>query len=272
MKLWYLGLISVGLLALTGCGRQGNIDAANEAVPRGSEFTRHLAESYKAHTNYEWYEMRDYKDGNIYARKAIKAADGENVLPDHPKQRDLPKHTEAEINKGHDSLMSRLNSGMRDKMPYETAVAQTNFDCWMEQQEENFQWSEIATCRAMFMMALHEIGGDLPESDFLVHFKSDSDNLDDKATNTLHQAYHQYKDNEDIHFVIVFGHTDTTANTAYNDELSKRRAMNAADFLKKQGVKSDDITYQGFGEEHLFEKTGDNVKNQKNRRAAIYVY
>ena len=50
--------------------------------------------------------------------------------------------------------MAALTAGARDKAPIQAANAQVNFDCWMQEQEENFQPDDIARCRSGFTQAL----------------------------------------------------------------------------------------------------------------------
>src|SRR5690606_15451137 len=51
-------------------------------------------------------------------------------------------------------LMAAMAGGAAEKKPFDAATAQASFDCWMEQQEENFQPAHIAACRDDFMTAM----------------------------------------------------------------------------------------------------------------------
>lgn len=71
--------------------------------------------------------------------------------------------------------------------------------------------------------------------------------------------------------IDVYGHTDTTGSTAYNQQLSEERARAVANYLISRGVASSRIRWQGFGETQLRVPTGDNVNEPLNRRVEIKV-
>ena len=71
--------------------------------------------------------------------------------------------------------------------------------------------------------------------------------------------------------IDVYGHTDTTGSTAYNQRLSEERARAVANYLISRGVASSRIRWQGFGETQLKVPTGDNVNEPLNRRVEIKV-
>src|SRR3546814_16511874 len=53
--------------------------------------------------------------------------------------------------------MTARSAGAADEKPLDAAKAQANFDCWMEQQEENFQPQHIAACRDGYMTDMAEL-------------------------------------------------------------------------------------------------------------------
>ncbi len=69
--------------------------------------------------------------------------------------------------------------------------------------------------------------------------------------------------------ISVGGFTDTTGSPEQNTAASQKRARAVADRLIADGVDADRITSQGFGETHLRIKTGDSVKEPRNRRIEI---
>ena len=66
----------------------------------------------------------------------------------------MPVDAEPDLAAARVELVSALNSGGRQLLPAEAAQAQVAFDCWMQEQEENFQPDDIAACRANFETAL----------------------------------------------------------------------------------------------------------------------
>jgi outer membrane protein OmpA-like peptidoglycan-associated protein len=67
----------------------------------------------------------------------------------------------------------------------------------------------------------------------------------------------------------VAGYTDTVGNSAYNRELSNRRARSIAAWFRSHGLKIP-IHYCGFGEGFLAKQTPDETDEPANRRA-IYI-
>lgn len=72
--------------------------------------------------------------------------------------------------------------------------------------------------------------------------------------------------------VVIEGHTDTTASSAFNKNLSQKRANAVAKILVEQyGVAADRVTAVGFGEEQLLVKEVTAEDKAKNRRVIAKV-
>lgn len=69
--------------------------------------------------------------------------------------------------------------------------------------------------------------------------------------------------------IQVVCHTDTTGSAAYNQSLSERRAADVLNALVSRGISSNVISSSGMGETSPLVPTGDNVKEQLNRRCEI---
>ena len=69
--------------------------------------------------------------------------------------------------------------------------------------------------------------------------------------------------------IQVVCHTDTTGSAAYNQGLSERRAADVRSALIARGISSSVISSSGLGETSPLVPTGDNVKEQLNRRCEI---
>ena len=68
--------------------------------------------------------------------------------------------------------------------------------------------------------------------------------------------------------ITLAGHTDTTGTADYNTQLSENRAKAVAQALKDVGVTSV-VTTSWVGEDDLAVQTGQNVREEKNRRTVI---
>lgn len=83
--------------------------------------------------------------------------------------------------------------------------------------------------------------------------------------------------NKNPELVVEIGaHTDSQGTTAYNQELSQRRAENVVKFLVSQGIYSKRLIAKGYGESQLINDCGDHSdcgeeEHQVNRRTEFRV-
>jgi outer membrane protein OmpA-like peptidoglycan-associated protein len=98
--------------------------------------------------------------------------------------------------------------------------------------------------------------------------ESEEPKLEDTLEN-LREAMNKHRDKGLQMQLYVAGYTDTVGSKADNQKLSQTRARAIAKWFRKQGLDIP-IYYQGFGESVLAVDTGDETKEEKNRRA-IYV-
>ena len=71
--------------------------------------------------------------------------------------------------------------------------------------------------------------------------------------------------------IEVQGFTDTSGTHDYNMSLSQARAERVADVLVRQGVRPSRILARGYGETVLAVKTGNGVREPRNRRVVIRI-
>jgi outer membrane protein OmpA-like peptidoglycan-associated protein len=71
--------------------------------------------------------------------------------------------------------------------------------------------------------------------------------------------------------VEISGHTDAVGPEAYNLALSLRRAMSVSKYLVEQGIASDRIAVNFFGETQLIDTTNTKEGNRKNRRVEFKI-
>ena len=149
---WIAGLTA---LALAGCGGM-EIQKAQRLTPRGSEFERQLYAGYIELAKLE-YDEGDYADADVFALCAAGAASAKASAPENITDRDLPHSKKSGLSVARARLVAMLESEARSKAPTRAATAQVMFDCWMQEQEENFQPAHIDRCREVFFGAMTEI-------------------------------------------------------------------------------------------------------------------
>lgn len=249
----------------------GVMDAARSATPSGTFNTAAYNDLMK-HAEYENVQM-DYKDTIYHAQKALAAARGEAVRPQNPSERWLPADKVGEIQDGYTRLNAVYDEGMT-KDPEALGVAVGSFDCWIEQQEENFQPADIAACRDAFFAALDRLEKEEAEMAEMmvlssdVFFDFDKYNIRPDAMAELDKVADVLVGDTTVNF-LVWGFTDTAGPFDYNMKLSVRRANAVADYLEAKGVARNRMTIEGFGETKLAVETPDNTPLQANRRVEL---
>lgn len=292
-----LGLLAVAgsMFVLSACSGFENgkneVEMLNKANAVGSPFTKQLAAEYRAYSNYELKEMYDYADALHFARKGLAAAEGVNVMPEPISDWDLMQNHMIELSEARARLLAAFDRGAREVLPGRSAIAQARFDCWIEQQEENWQTTEIIGCKSDFLALMQEIEAALPfpevvaapqpmpeptppevmdirEAMYLVFFDFDKSNIGDGGQSVLDAVINEIS-SRPINRIVVIGHTDTSGSNNYNMRLAERRAKSVKEALVARGVDPNSISTQARGESELLVPTADGTREPANRRASI---
>ena len=263
--------------ALAACA--SDIRRVRSAEGSGSPFTRALTSEYKDLSAFEADEMYDWPDARHFARKGLLAAEGEVVQPEDLGNWDLPADRVDELTAARAKLVGLLDAGARDRVPEAAARAQTRFDCWVEQQEENHQPDHIAACRDQFFAALAELETAAPApaqpaamqpETSVVYFDFDKSNVKPEAAQILDKAIADAKAGG-TPSISVTGHADRSGSEDYNLGLSLRRADSVREYLINGGVTAEQITVSGRGEAEPAVPTADGVQEPRNRRVEVIV-
>lgn len=292
-----------GLPAVLSACMGYDIEAVRHLEPdTGDSFTQTLAEDYRRFALFEADEMYDWIDAGHFANKGLQAGAGMEVEPERLDDWRLPAESLPQLQEARALLVSALadrgagrgaDRGAGDEAGRLAARAQVNFDCWVEQQEENHQSDDIAACRDGFYNDVSELSAfldsrseeitvpaALPERPsgegaagsvpFAVAlFAFDSSALDDTAEVLAAAAADKAERMPDAAIVVV-GHTDRRGLEAYNLDLSLRRAEAVRDALIARGVDPERIQTVGRGEWDPAVPTADDVKEPANRRVEIF--
>lgn len=307
------GLMAFGcFLALCACSNmhsRSEVDALNEITPVGSPFTQFLAAEYRTFAGGQLDSHLDYPDALHFARKGLAAARGDVVLPEPITDWNLkPEHME-ELGTARGRLLVALDKGAREIAPQAAATAQARFDCWIEEQEENWEIEDIQNCKTRFTDALDALEGQIKPADIkrpegvppeLEKSMPPEDTTEPgtspppsaalpmKAMDAMYLVFFDFDSakpgagSDDIldavakeikgrslEAVEIIGHTDSAGPTPYNNRLSMKRGNAVRDALLKRGVDAALIKVEGRGEDRLLVKTPDGVREPANRRAEI---
>lgn len=289
-------MIVAAVTALTACdfNKFEEVDALNEAQAVGSPFTQKLTSEYRDFVNDEVDGMGDHADGLHFARKGLASARGDVVMPEPLGDWNVTAEHMNELGLGRSRLVAVYDLGAREAYPDVSAVAQARFDCWIENQEENFQQDEINRCKREFLAALEQLEGAMPAQPpaatapvsepafdvdpnapmevenamYLVFFDWDQSTLGPGAQSVL-DAVAAEVSKRSLTSINVVGHADKSGPNDYNQKLAQRRANAVRDALVQRGINASMINISSRGEDEPLVETADNVREPANRRAQI---
>jgi outer membrane protein OmpA-like peptidoglycan-associated protein len=278
-------VVGLGILVLAGCAGT-ELDRARQVTPEGSAFQNELYGGYLALASSEFAEA-DFSDSDFFARRAITSAGAAAPQPQELAERVLPEDVAPDLSHARNLLVDALARGGAEKFPALAADAQVSFDCWMQEQEENFQPDDIAACRGQFISAYSSLNVGLtplaamadpaPEPKpmaqpvtFVVYFNFDSTDLDQAARRKLGEVVAEARERDSAQ-ILVTGHADRAGANNYNNKLSELRAMAIADALANEGIPKVLTDVEAFGEFQPAVATEDDVQERMNRRVEIVV-
>jgi len=264
------------LFALSGC-TTWSLEELRDAERLGSLFHKSLAQEYLEYSEteakeYDWWASRHFAD------KGLQAAYGHDVAPEDVANWSVPEENRAELEKAHADLLKAMSPAALQKYPEAAARAQVSFDCWLEQQEENWQPKDIAACRETFESAMQEIR-EAPETaaasltkiaSYIIFFNLNRHDLNKEADAVISQVLSEIKSIKDYE-VVLHGHADSSGNDEYNMELSQKRVDTVRAALLLIGIPEERIKTFAFGESDPRIPTEDRIKEQGNRRVEIFI-
>lgn len=284
----YLPVIAVAALlgACAGPAPRDLDTAAVRGVPQlGNDFQKALSRDYVALAQIERDEAHPAAT-TYYNTKSRQAAAGKTVPPTSMNERSITAVKVAELTKARARLMSVIEAGGPTRAPSHTARAQSQFDCWMEEQEENFQHDDIEKCRNGFMAAIDQasnivfaaavpapapkVAAPAPVMDiasYTIYFDHNSSELNNAAMMMNNEIAGHIKSTQATS-VTVNGYTDRSGDKEYNRLLAERRAATVSSALEHTGIKPM-VGSQSYGENRSAVKTADGVREEQNRRVVV---
>ena len=279
-------------LVLAGCGVTYDYEALRRLESKGGDFTQALSREYKAFALYEADQMYDWPDAAHFGDKAMLSAQGVVAMPERLADWRLPSAEAGAIAAPRARLMAALDGGARHRSPATAARAQARFDCWVEQQEENWQIDHIRRCRDGLHAALAELEGPPPVAGpapvhravyerrhaerpatgdtYALFFAFDRADLqgDELATVEVIAALARRGGAARI---VLGGHADRAGTEAHNWALSRRRAETVRTALIARGVEPERILANAYGETRPSVDTPDGMAEPRNRRVEVVV-
>lgn len=103
-----------------------------------------------------------------------------------------------------------------------------------------------------------------------IFFDFDKSTLRPESTAELDRLTKMLNDNSSLK-IEISGHTDNIGSAAYNKTLSENRAKAVVDYLVKNGINSNRLTYKGYGFDQPIATNDTEEGRQQNRRTEFKV-
>ena len=261
----------------------------------GQTFETALAREYRDFFLFEADQMYDWFDADHFAEKALAANGGQRVAPEEIGNWNIDgEEFRAELASARAKLTAALDLGAAEAAPQEAAIAQARFDCWVEQQEEGWQWDHIKACKTQFEQAMVDLDAALnppappptptaaaPEPTFVpvteqvqVYFDFDEAAITPEARAEIDLFVNSIEDKSKVE-IVVTGHTDRAGPEDYNRALSERRAEAVRATLVEEGLSIsslEELNLEAKGESQPAVETADGVPEPANRRVVLQGY
>lgn len=288
MKIKLLAIVAAASLFAVGCSDKRLIDNVSGMTPKEGGFKTNLHRDYVDLARVELNEG-DIYDASVFARRAEEAAMGQDIDPDILWDRHYTSSNFDTLSNERSRLMSALDGGGRDKFGDTAATAQSQFDCWAQELEENNQPDDIKNCRDGYETAIAALEEALkpkpiakkPEPrkpapapappvvrNFLLFFDFDSVELTAESQAII-EASVKTSRQVPVSVIEAIGHADSAGSDAYNFALSERRAEAVKAALVRLGVASDGVAVSWKGEKDPLIQTTDGIREPQNRRVEI---
>jgi outer membrane protein OmpA-like peptidoglycan-associated protein len=103
-----------------------------------------------------------------------------------------------------------------------------------------------------------------------IYFDYNKATLLDESNKSLNELLEQMNAQPKLKIKIK-GHTSTEGDAAYNLKLSQNRAKAVRDYLLKNGVKTERVQYEGYGETVPIGPNDTEEDRAKNRRVEFEI-
>lgn len=267
--------MSMAIVGNANAGMFGGSTAAAPAVT-GTTLQEGLASGYADLASREYAEF-DYVDGDAFAAKRDLAKAGGNVEPWMASNWNITGDELMALDAARARIMEAYEKGGDFETPIPLAKAQTSYDCWVQEVEEQINVEHANACRAAYEQAIADVRYPEPKKQepkvvepisFSIYFDHDSTELSPEAYSDIAQAA-AAANSRGAKLVVVHGHTDTSGSVAYNEKLAAARADVVGAALIAEGIDPDLLELAGFGESRLAIATPDGVRERGNRRAEV---
>jgi len=292
--------LGVMALLISACGATFDSEALRHQSDDRANFSAELGRAYKKFALAEIEQMSDWVDGAHFGKKAQLAFANKTPKPEPIENWWLTKDQKQILGDARERLLLSLDRHSKKQIPRVAAAAQVNFDCWIEQQEENWQAKDIEKCRRGFYAAVERLeevaalarSSYVPISNqarlipakqtlidprsenetrsYTLYFTFDKSELDTGGHSQIDRVVRDYRAGSPV-TILLAGHADRSGKQPYNLNLSRLRSEAVRRQLIERGIPVQMIEAHAFGESRPRKATRDGKKEPLNRRVEITV-
>ena len=247
------------MVLLASCATIYDLKTAESDIQKGT-FQHEMVRLYRQFSEEEARQY-DWVDAQHFINKALRMVYGnKEVLPEDPNNWKLPEPMMPQLQAARNQLINMFEQyDVRKLHPTVAAKTQFYYDCWVEQQEENWQSGDIDVCKTGFYNGIKQIEklknedellqkeiAKIPESHiFFAHNQHKPGKQDMKTIEKI--ATHLKKLPADA-VIEINGYADRAGQEAYNLQLSTKRASEVKKLLIQYGVPEAQLYILAFGE------------------------
>ncbi|MCP5404919.1 MAG: OmpA family protein [Pseudomonadaceae bacterium] len=274
----------VGGLAVAAMVAGGSLPLAAHAAMMDAvtmQNREYLADLYMLAARSESQDW-DIENANYLQGAAVNAVNGGVIAPRDWRAERLTQASPAELEAARAKLQYAIDGGAAQRMPVAFSRALVGYDCWVGQQKAEPNASHnLYSCRDQYYRSAQYLP-DVPTTRVVtkqvetifkelhkVYFALDSAALSDEAKRQLDEARDMLTGATGGKLVIS-GYTDTTGSRAYNEALSRKRALAVAGYLGLAPEKYE-IETHAYGESRLQVPTPDGTLEPRNRVVVVGV-
>lgn len=263
------------LITLFGC-------LSYKGLPLLSNFQITLASYYDQYAKTRAAQY-DWDSWSVFNNKATALREGRSIEPEKV-AKDLPGRSTAELAQARLVLMSLLKKPADTIIgnPKQTAAAQLYFDCWCQQQQENWPTNDIWYCKTNFHNSIKALLQRInSEKEFVnyandihsVYFKLGSDTIEQASILTMQKLISELQKVQTNMNIVLYGYTDRVGEKKYNVNLAQRRVDAVRNILVNSGaVKNDNIITKSLGEKDPLINVDTIINNPHSRRVDVFLY
>lgn len=229
------------------------------------------------------------KESDYFAIKGLRASNNYEIFPEVPEAWGLNPARVGEVVEARARLELLSTPQMKQNMPIQLAHLMMLHDCWLSNEQKDWNLSGLLKCKARFLKLADEMEGvardwkQKPKEEpvvvqkepelkkFEIFFDTNKYKLNSDANMAFLDLIDYLESLNGDFRILLTGNSDRQGGEIYNEVLSRKRVLVIKNLLMKNGVPADLIEIGSTGENNSQIITEDSQKSRYNRLVRIYV-